>query len=134
MATIVPTTFTRATIKDGKGKVSLVLKDAPIGVYENDAVSIVVRDSDATILLGYVPGPSIIEKGRTFKYVAYSGATGITRVILKQSRQSPGLFKITLKTKYAWTPPLANETELTTEVRLNVGGRCFEGNATKVKP
>ena len=79
------------------------------------------------------PGSTIVPKGSRFKFSAPSGSTGITRVTVKENGRDPGLFKLTLKTREAWTPGLANETELTTEVTLNVGGQCFRGNATKVR-
>ena len=44
-----------------------------------------------------------------------------------------GGYRLTIKTKEAWTAPAADETEATTFVLVNVGGQCFNGNATRVR-
>ena len=126
--------YQHANIKDSRGTLSLTAKDVPITEYTNQSVSVVIDDNGGPIFSGTVPGASIILKGRTYKFTAPSHTTGLTKVTLKEDRKLPGSFKITAKTKGAWTPGLANETELTTTVTLNVGGMCFRGNATKVKP
>lgn len=87
-----------------------------------------------SVFTGTQPGATIVPKGSGFKFVAPSGSTGIVRVTVKENKRLPGSFKITLKTREAWIAPAADETELTTEITLNVGGQCFRGAATKVKP
>jgi hypothetical protein len=126
--------FSKATLKDSRGTLSLTAKDVPLVDYNQEAVGTVAVDGGGTIYAGAIAGPSILPKGSGFKYTAPSGSTGLTRITVKESRRSPGLFKITLKTKLAWTPGLANETEATTDVTLNVGGKCFVGDATRVRP
>ncbi len=126
--------FQKASVKDGRGALSLTAKDVPLVDYNQETVGTVLGDSGGTIYASAVAGASIVPKGSGFKYAAVSGSTGIIRITVKESRKTPGLFKVTLKTKLAWTPGLANETEATTDVTLNVGGKCFVGNATRVKP
>jgi hypothetical protein len=124
----------RAYIKDSRGNLSLTGKDLPLTDYTNQSVSVVIDDGGGSIFAGTVPGASIILKGSTYKFIAPSGSTGLTRITVKENSRAPGLFKVTAKAKGAWTPGLANETELTTTVTVNVGGMCFRGNATKVRP
>ena len=73
------------------------------------------------------------KKGTRYKYKAAKGVTGIVRAIVKTNKKVPGGVKVTVKSKDAWAPPKADETPATTTVRLNVGGQCFDGNATSVK-
>ncbi len=133
-ASVTPHLFKRATIKDSRGRLSLTAKDVPLGSYAQESVSIAIIDGGGDIYSATQPGATIVPKGSRFKFSAPSGSTGITRVTVKENNRDPGLFKLTLKTRDAWTLGLANETEVTTEVTLNVGGQCFRGNATKVKP
>jgi hypothetical protein len=126
--------FRVAKLKDSRGQLVITAKDVPITTYTQEPVSALASDSGGTIFSGTIPGASIIPKGTGFKYIAPSGSTGITRVTVKENRRAPGLFKITFKTKFAWTLGLANETIASTNVTLNVGGQCFTGAATKVYP
>ena len=126
--------FRRATLRDSRGTLSLLAKDVPITTYTQEPVSVVLADGGGTIFGGIVPGASILPKGSGFKFQAATGSTGITSVTVCENRSLPGHFKVTLRTKGAWPVGSANETELTTDVTLNVGGQCFHGNATKVRP
>ena len=49
--------------------------------------------------------------------------TGITYVTVRESRSTPGRFRVVMRTKSAWAPGVANETELTTDVTLKCGAR-----------
>jgi DNA-binding beta-propeller fold protein YncE len=129
-----PFVFQRAALKDSRGQLSVTAKDVPLAAFGPDTVSVVVSDGGGTIFVGNKAGAVILPQGSGFRFSAPSGSTGITRITVKERRNDPGLFKVTLKTKTAWTPPLADETELTTVVTLNVGGACFQGNATRVRP
>ena len=126
--------FRRATLRDSRGTLSMLAKDVPLTTYTQESVSTHLVDGGGTIFSGVVPGASIVPKGSGFKFHAVPGSTGITYVTVRESRSMPGRFRVTMRTKAAWAPGLANETELTTDVTLNIGGRCFQGNATKVRP
>ncbi len=130
--TLTAATFRRATLRDERGQLSL-RADVSLGTYAQETVSVVAEDGGGEIFSGNVPGASIVAKGHGFKYSAPRGATGITKVTVREKKHSGGTFKVTLKTKYAWTPPKADEDETTTSVTLNVGGACFRGNATRVR-
>jgi hypothetical protein len=127
-------TWKSATISDHTGKLSLTGKDVPTGSYLQGDVAVHVSDGGGSIYSGVVPGASIVLKGRTYKFAAPSGSTGIIRISLKEDSHLLGHFKVTLKTKSAWPPGSALETPATTVVELNVGGACFVGNATTVRP
>jgi YVTN family beta-propeller protein len=132
--TVTSFVFKRASLKDRIGRLLLQAKDLPIGSYAQESVAVSAFDDGGAIFGGSVAGASIIPKGSAFKFAAARGSTGITRLTVKQNRRSPGLFKITLRTKEAWSPPLADEGVATTEVILKVGSQCFRGNATLVLP
>ncbi len=131
-STVTGLVFKSAKVKDDRGQLSLVAKDLPLSDYTQEAVSTLVSDSGGTIFAGTIAGVSIVPKGTSFKYTAPSHSTGIVRVIVKENRRAPGLFQVTVKTKSAWATGLATETTATTNVTVNVGGKCFRGNATKV--
>jgi mono/diheme cytochrome c family protein len=126
--------FKRATITDHRGTFSLLAKDLPITTYTQQAVAVSLADSGGEIFAGSVPGASILPKGTGFRFKAPAHSTGIIQVNVKEDRRLPGSFNVTMRTKSAWTTGLANETTATTNVILNVGGRCFRGNATKLHP
>jgi hypothetical protein len=130
-ATVTATTFKSATLKDARGQLN-VRGDFAIGGYAQATVSVLAADGGGAIVGANVPGVSIVPKGSGFRFTAPGGATGITRVTVREKKNS-GLFKVTVKTKGAWLPGAANEDETTTIVTLNVGGLCFRGNATRVK-
>lgn len=123
--------FKRATLTDRRGVLSLTA-EIDLDQYAQQTVSLVATDGDGPIMAEGVAGASIEAKGSAFKYRAPKGATGIKTLTLREKRNSGGLFKITLRTTAAWTPGAANQSAATTEVTLNVGGRCFRGIATKV--
>jgi hypothetical protein len=127
--------YKNAKVVDHNGKLTVVARDLPLGTYNQESVSVRV----AGLLLhssygGIIPGPSMELRGRSYKYRAPAGSTGIIRVVVKENRRAPGLFTVTLKTKLAWPAGTFVETIGTTEVQVNVGGECFVGNATKVVP
>lgn len=129
--TITPTAFKRATLSDARGKLT-ISAELLIGSYAQDTISAVVIDGNGPIVGDNVPGAAIVAKGSGFRFTAPPGATGITRVTVREKRNSDGFFKITLKTNDAWAPGAADEGEATTIITLNVGGTCFRGNATRV--
>jgi DNA-binding beta-propeller fold protein YncE len=126
--------FRTAKLRDSKGQLSINAKDVPLGSYSQQTVSVVAEDGGGTIFAGNVPGASMVPKGSGFKFVAPRDSTGLTRVTVKARSSAPTLFKVTMKTRYGWTPPAADETIATTVVTVNVGGQCFRGNATKILP
>ncbi|MBI3766957.1 MAG: hypothetical protein HY271_00515 [Deltaproteobacteria bacterium] len=126
--------FKRAALRDRRGALSLLARDVPLTTYTQQGVATVLNDGGGAIFVGSVPGASIIPKSSSFKFKALSGSTGIVAVTVKENRHVPGLFGVAVKAKGAWTVGLANETALTTNITLNVGGQCFNGNATKVYP
>jgi DNA-binding beta-propeller fold protein YncE len=129
-----PFVFQNAKLRDSKGQLSLTAKDVPLGSYSQQTVSVTADDGGGVIYAGNVPGVSIAPKGTGFKFSAPRGSTGITRVTVKARGSTPTLFKVMLKTTSAWTAPAADESTATTLVTLNVGGQCFQGNATKLLP
>ncbi len=126
--------FDAAKLQDIKGKLTLKAK-VPFGPYENETVSVLASDNGGTILDGGAVGSSFDANNAetTFKFKAAKGVTGITRIIVKEDKKVPGQLKVTVKTKSAWAPPAADETEATTTVVLNIDGVCFSGNATSVR-
>src|SRR5262249_9163881 len=102
--------FTKASLKDSRGQLSISAKDVPLGSYTQEAVSMAARGVGGAIFAGNVPGTSILPQGTGFRFRAPRGATGITGVTVKARGSTPTLFKVTLKTKAAWTPPAADET------------------------
>jgi hypothetical protein len=122
--------FKRATLSDRSGALSLSA-EVPLGTYALEAIGLAAADSDGPITSETVPGTSIVPKGTTFKYHAPRGTNGIQTITLREKRNSGGFFKITLRTKHAWTEGAANQP-LTTWVTLNVGGHCFRDLATRV--
>jgi len=126
--------FTKASLKDSRGQLSVSAKDVPLGSYAQETVSVVASDGGGTIYAGNVPGASIVPKGSGFRFRAPRGATGITAISVKARGSTPTLFKITLKTRAGWVAPAADETIATTVVRLNIGGQCYQSSATKVTP
>jgi hypothetical protein len=131
-ATITPTTFKSAIITDKSGRLSL-RAEVLLGGYGQEAVSATATDSDGPIFAVGVAGNQVVLKGSTFKYKAPSGSTGLTYVTLKEKKNSGGVFKVTARTKGAWTAGAADEDEVTTVLTLNIGGACFRGNAKHVR-
>jgi hypothetical protein len=131
-ATSTPVVFKRATLNDRRGILSLTL-EVDLGTYTQETVGLVVTDSDGPITTATVAGLAIEPKGSGFRYRAPIGAVGIKTLNLREKRNSGGRFKITLRTTDAWTPGAANQSEASTLVTLNIGGRCFRGAPTKVR-
>lgn len=132
--TTAATAFKRAVFVDAKGK--LVFKaEVVTGGYAQENLQLVSADGGGVILDSGVLGADteVNKSGTSYKYKAARDATGIVRVTIKSNKKVPGGVKVTVKSKEAWAPPKADETPATTTVRLNVGGQCFEGNATRVK-
>ncbi len=123
-----------ATVVDHNGKLSLVGKDMPLAQYAQEDVSVRASEAQGPIFAQTVPGAAILLHGRGFKFAAPKGSTGVIRVLLRQNPHTPGLFKLTVRTKAAWPQGSAAETPATTLVQVNIGGKCFLGNATKVRP
>jgi YVTN family beta-propeller protein len=119
----------KASIKDAKGQLSLTTAIV-LGAYDGETVQVIVEDSGGVIFDSGLLGEAFEEKNGTFKFKSKTGA--ITKAQIKADPKVVGGFKVKLKTKSAWAPGLANETETTTNVTLNIGGTCESGNATKV--
>jgi hypothetical protein len=127
-------TFDAAKLLDSKGKLTLKAKVA-FGTYQSETVEVIASDNGGLILDGGAEGSDFVanNSGNTFKFKAPKKAVGITRITVKQDNKVPGQLKVTLKSKEAWAPPAADETEATTAVVLNIGGVCFSGSATDVR-
>jgi DNA-binding beta-propeller fold protein YncE len=129
-----PFTFKSARVTDKSGNLSLIAVDVPLTTYAQETISVELvgllfsRSYSATI-----PGASILLKGKSYKYTAPGGSTGLIRILVKENSKAPGLFKVTAKTKKAWPAGTFIETPASTVVLLNVGGQCFFGNVTKLK-
>ena len=127
--------FKKVTLKDSAGKLNF--KDTlPIGsAYANQTIQITVADGGGLIFDSGVLGDAVVvnKSGKVYKFKADKGVTGIVRVIVKNDKKVPGGIKVTIKTKLAWAPGLADEPPATTTVRVNVAGTCFDGNATRVR-
>jgi hypothetical protein len=125
--------YKTAKIDDRAGKLTLTAKDLYLQGYAQEPVTASISDPNGPVYAGTVPGASFILKGSTYKFTAPSGATGIIRASVKQNRRAPGWFLVKVKTKLAWPAGSAVFAEPLTVVQLNVGGRCFFGNATKIR-
>jgi len=128
---LTPVTFKRATLTDKRGVLSLSI-EIDLDTYAQETVALSATDSDGTIMADTVPGTSIELKGSGYRYRAPKGTTGIKTLTLREKRNSGGIFKITVRTNDAWLPGAANQAEASTDVRLNIGGRCFHGAPTKI--
>ncbi len=124
-----------ATLIDHSGVLSLVGNDVPLGTYaQEDVATTTTLFGNTTVFSQTIPGASIVLKGSTYKFSAPSDSTGVIRVTVKDSRKTPGLFKLKVKAKHAWTPVLVPPNSPTSAVvKVNIGGKCFVGNATKTK-
>ncbi len=131
-ASVTPALWKSATLIDKTGRLSL-RGEVLLGSYAQAPVSANASDGDGVIFADGVAGNLIAPKGASFKYKAPRGATGVTDVVVKEKRNSGGIFIVTLKTKGAWALGGADEDETTTVVTLNVGGMCFRGNAKNVR-
>jgi YVTN family beta-propeller protein len=129
---ITTTTFKSATMVDKSGRLTLKA-EVLLGDYANEAVSTSASDGDGQIFAAGVGGNSLILKGTTYRFKAPRGSVGLTDVIIKEKKNSGGVFTVTAKTKGAWALGGADEDETTTFITLNVGGACFRGNAKNVK-
>ncbi len=131
-SSVTATVFKSATLSDKAGRLSLrgevLLED-----YAQEPVSASATDSDGPIFAAGVAGNLVVPKGSGFKYKAPRGTIGVTDVLVKEKRNSGGIFSVTLKTKGAWAVGGADEDETTTSITLNVGGACFRGNAKHVR-
>jgi DNA-binding beta-propeller fold protein YncE len=127
-------TFDAAKLLDSKGKLTLKAKVA-FGTYQDETVEVIASDNGGLIIDSGAQGSAFVanNSGNTFKFKAAKKAVGVTRITVKQDNKVPGQLKVTLKTKEAWAPPAADETEATTTVVLNIGGVCYSGNATDVR-
>ena len=130
-----PFVYKRAKFKDSKGKLALKAEVVLPAGYSQETIQIVAADGGGVILDDGVLGSGLIpnKKGNAFRYKGPKKTPGITRVIVKENKKVVDGFRVTVKTKEAWLPPSADETEGTTFVLLNIGGTCSNGNATKVK-
>ncbi len=129
------TTFKRARIINHNGRLSLLAKDLPLQNYNQEAIAVAVSGIlSGSVFSQSVPGASIIAKGKAFKYVASQVPSGITRIVVKESTRTPGLFQITVNVKNGWAPGTLVESESLSFVQLHVGGTCFFAHPTKVAP
>jgi DNA-binding beta-propeller fold protein YncE len=123
--------FKRATLTDRRGALSLTA-EIDLDAYPQETISLVATDADGPIMAQGIAGASVEPRGTAFRYRAPRGATGITKISLREKRNSGGIFKITLRATGAWAPGAANQPAAATEIRVSFGGRCFLGPATKV--
>ncbi len=133
--TTTPQVFRKAALKDSKGQINFkdtVVIGAP---YAQQTIQIVAFDSGGTIVDGGVLGEAIApnRSGKVFKFKGAKGVAGIRKVIVKDDKKVAGGIKVSLKSKEAWAPGLANEAAAATTVVVNVAGTCFTGSATQVK-
>jgi DNA-binding beta-propeller fold protein YncE len=121
----------RASIKDSKGQLNLKAA-VVLGAYDRETIQVVLEDGGGVFFDSGLLGEALDlnASGTTYKFKSKTGA--ITRVQVKEDNKVAGGFKIKFKTKGAWAPGSADETEATTLVTLNIGGQCFTGNATSV--
>ncbi len=126
--------YRSAKFKDKRGKLNLKA-EVVLGSYASETIQIIASDGGGVILDSGVLGAQILpnSSGKVFKFKGPKKQPGITKIIVKANKKVAGGFKVSVKTKDAWTPPAADESEATTTVLLNVGGQCVDGNATKVK-
>jgi hypothetical protein len=122
----------RASIKDSRGQINFKAS-MNLGTYGGENMEIRIADGGGVILDASLLGSSLVLNGSGKTYSYKSKLAGIQRVTIKADRKVPGAFKIKVKTKDAWTPGAANETEATTTVSFIVGNQCLSGNATSVR-
>ncbi len=122
----------KASIKDEKGQLNLKAA-VVLGTYDRETLQVVLEDAGGEIFDSGLLGEefTLNTAGNTYKFKSKDGT--ITRAQVKVDNKVAGGFKIKVKTKGAWSPGAADETEATTLVTLNVGGQCFSGNVTSVK-
>jgi DNA-binding beta-propeller fold protein YncE len=121
----------KAGIKDAKGQLNLNAAIV-LGTYDGQTLEVSVEDGDGTFFDSGVLGEAFetSSNGATFKFKSKTGA--ITKAQVKVDPKVAGGFKVKVKTKAAWAPGSADESEATTLVTLNIGGVCVSDNATKV--
>jgi hypothetical protein len=121
----------KANVKDSKGQLSLSASIV-LGTYDDQTVSITAEDSDGAFFDSglFADVFEMNNSGSTFKFKSKTGI--ITKAQIKVDKKVPGGFKVKIKTKGAWAPGGADETEATTTVTLNIGGVCVSGNPKKV--
>ena len=125
--------FQRASLKESRGKLQLKAEVTLATAFAGGIVAIDAVDSDGKIVFGGVDAASftVNASGTVYKFKAPKGTAGVTRATVKQMN-TPGLYRISIKTDAAWAVPGADETITTTDVTLRVVDECFEGPATKV--
>jgi YVTN family beta-propeller protein len=125
--------YRKAAIKESKGKFALTADITLPAPYAPSILSLALLDGGGTFFSEAVPASSFVvsSKGNSWSFKAPRGATGVIRAKIKEGRD-PGSYRVTVKTKSAWTPPGADETIATTQVELQVYDGCFEGPATKI--
>jgi hypothetical protein len=121
----------RASIKDAKGQLNLKAAIV-LGTYDAETIQVVVEDGGGTIFDSGILGSALElnTSGTTYKFKSNDG--GITTVQLKKDTKVAGGFRVKVRTREAWAPGTADESEATTLVRLNIGGTCLAGNASRV--
>ncbi|MFT4571605.1 MAG: YVTN family beta-propeller protein [Hyphomicrobiaceae bacterium] len=126
-------TYRKAKIVDSKGVLALKA-EVVLPTYVGDSnVQLAITDLGDDIFDSGAVGAEFVPNQKATKFV-FKGprrTPGIVKVVIKVDKKVVDGFKVIAKTKKAWTAA-AGETEATTLVRLNVGGACFEGNATKL--
>jgi DNA-binding beta-propeller fold protein YncE len=125
--------FRKAALKDSRGKLIVSAEVSLATPYAASTVSVAALDGGGTFFSQSVLGSSFEQNnsGTTWSFKAEKGVTGVTRVKVK-STSTPGLYRVTVKTNGAWTPPAADETIATTTVELQIYDECFTGPATKI--
>jgi len=126
--------FKKASLQESKGRLKIQADVTLATPYATGgSIGIEASDGGGEIFAGSLAGASLVinNAGTQWKFKAAKGATGIVRAQIK-ALNTPGQYRVTLRTDAAWTPPAADETIATTSVLLHVIDECFDGAATKV--
>ena len=125
--------YRKAQLQDSKGKLKITADVTLASPYTGGGITVVAEDGGGLIFAGQIAAGQAVPNasGSTYKYKAPMGTTGISSVKIK-AMSTPGLYRVAIRTKEAWTPPEANETIISTYVTLGVDGECVDGAATKV--
>jgi len=123
--------YTKAKLQDSKGKLQIKADMTLSSAYTGGVVSVVAMDGGGIIFTGEIGALTPNNAATKYTYKAPMDSTGITKVAVK-AMKDPGVYRVTMKTSAAWTPPSADETIVSTFVTLRVVDECVDGPATKV--
>ncbi len=134
-ATPTTVTYKAAKVLDKKGKLTLKAEIVLPGYTGDATVQVSADDLSGVFFDSGVLGSDFVpnSKASKFQYKGPKRTPGIVKIQVKEDRKVADGYKVSVKTKEAWTLGEADGSEASTFVTLNVGGACFDGNATKVK-